>query len=151
VSSRRRAPVVSNHLGKRPGQGPFPQRAHARPHHVTDDGMGQPQLDPPAVRQAGDQALSLEGLDGAGIGQPGELGLAERLAHGDQLQHGPLCIGQVPEPQRDQLDEAGGEPQLTPQPPDAAVGGQRAAVQRPSDQLTQDHRIAPAVIGQLTQ
>ena len=95
---------------------------------VTDDGMGQPYLDPPAVRPAGDQALTLEGLDGAGIGQPGEFGLAERLAHGGQLQHRPLGIGQVPEPQRDQLDQAGREPQLTPQPPDAAVGGQRAAV-----------------------
>ena len=113
--------------------------------------MGQPYLDPPAVRPAGDQALALERLDGAGIGQPGELGLAERLAHGGQLQHGPLGIGQVPQPQRDQLDQAGGEPQATVQPPDAAVGGQRAAVQRPGDQLTQDHRIAPAVIGQLTQ
>ena len=81
--------------------------------------MSQPQPDPPAVHPAGDQALTLEGLDRAEIGQPGELGLAERLAHGDQLQHGPLGISQVPQPQRDQLDQAGRGPQLTTKPPDA--------------------------------
>ena len=93
--------------------------------------MGQPHLGPPAVHPAGDLALTLEGFDGAGIGQPGELGLAERLAHGDQLQQGPLRISQVPQPQRHQLNQAGRGPQLTPQPPDAAVGAQRALSNAP--------------------
>jgi hypothetical protein len=113
--------------------------------------VGEPHLDPPAVHRAGDQPLAFEGLDAGGLGQPGQLGLAERLAQGDQLQHGPLGISQVPEPLRRQLGQACRGPQPAAKTPDAAFLAQRPALDRPRHQLPQDQRITPAVIGQLTQ
>jgi hypothetical protein len=111
--------------------------------------MGQPHLDPPAIHPAGEKVLTLKALHDGQISQLRELALAEWFTHGGQFQHGPLGIGQVTQPQRDQIDQPGRGAQAAAKTPETAVGGQRSTIQRPAYQLPQYHRVTAAAIGQL--
>jgi hypothetical protein len=85
--------------------------------------MGQPHLDPPAIHPAGEKVLTLKALHDGQISQLRELALAEWFTHGGQFQHGPLGIGQVTQPQRDQIDQPGRgrkPPRRRQRPPSAA-------------------------------
>jgi len=109
VSSRRRAPVVSITSASRPGQGPLPQCARPPP-VPRPRRRGGPAAPEPAgpstwlVIRLLPSRVSTE----AGSAQPGELGLAERLAHSHQLQQGPARDQSgFPKPLRDPARPAG--------------------------------------------
>ena len=112
--------------------------------------MAEPHLKPAAVDVAGDQPSAFEGLDDGGIGQLGQGRLVERLAQGEELQHFPLGVGQVTQPQRHELGQAVRGLQGAPQAPDADhLLDERAGLDGSGHQLAQEQRVALAVLGQL--
>ena len=138
------------HLGPGAGEVPLAQGTDADAHHIPVDGMAERDLNPTAVDAAGDQPPAFEGLHGRGVGQRGQGRLVERLAEREELQHGPLGIGEVTQPLRHQFDQAARGLQGAPQAPDPDhLLDERAGLDRPGHQLAQEQRVALAVFGQL--
>jgi hypothetical protein len=138
-------------FGQGAGDRPFPQCADPNPDHIPVDRVAQPDLDPAAVDPAVDQVLGFQALHRRRVGQLGQLGLAERLAQGEQLEHRPLRSGQMAEPQRHQLHQATAGTQLGPESPVPALLDQGAGFDGPGHQLSQDQRVAFAAVEHMTE
>jgi hypothetical protein len=138
-----------DHFGARTGKEPLPPNPDPHPHDIPIDGVGQPQLHPATVHATGDQTLAFKGVDRGCIGQLVQVGLSQRLAHREQLQHVTLGAGELTQPQRHQLDQPVGGLQGAGKTPQASLLHQSPRLQRPGHQLPQKQRIPPAAIHQL--
>jgi hypothetical protein len=72
---------------------PSVQHADLGPVHLAVQRVGQPGLDPPAVRVHLDQTACLDLFHRHRVGQPDEQGYPQRLAEGQYLQDVSLGIG----------------------------------------------------------
>ena len=75
--------------------------------------------------------------------------MTERLSQGEQLQHAPFGVRQLTESQRHKLHQATRGPKRSQEAADPSLVHEHACVQRPENELAQDHRIALATIGEL--
>src|SRR5581483_8494867 len=95
------------------------------PKDVTVDGMAEPHFEPAAVRAADEQSLSLELIGHRGAAECHELGGAQRLTEGEDVEEVPLVDRDFPQPGLDQLREPGGRSQPSVESPDPEVVAQR--------------------------
>src|SRR6184192_1462481 len=83
--------------------------------------MGQADLEASALDTALEEALPFEGLSLDELGQGGQSGHPQRLAHGDQLEESTLVAGEVPEASFDELGQSVRRDQRSHQSPQPSV------------------------------
>ncbi len=113
-------------------------------HDLAVERMGDADRPSGGRRVGDDQAARLQRGQRAGAGQSGHQLERQRLAERDELDRLALLGVQAGHAPVDQLDQRGRDAGAPAQPPPAALGGQRAALQRADDQLAHVERVALA-------
>ena len=134
-----------DHLGQRPGNGLLAECADAGAHHVPVDGVGQADLDPAALRAAGDQPLVFEGVDRC-VDRPSWASSAgpSGSPRASSSSTDRSDCAQVAQAQRHQLDQPDRGRQHALKTPQAPRVDEGPGLERTVDQLPQEHRVPTA-------
>jgi hypothetical protein len=129
--------------GERRQHGPTLQVAGARSQHLAVQRMGEPQDQPIAVELDGHQLCRLERGERVGVGNARQLGWAARFGEGDVQEGGTQPFVQLPEATTHDVDQTRRmQRQLAERRRRAGVAGQGTLVDRGSEQLVDEQRVA---------